>query len=875
MGVALGNATDNIINIDGTGGVTISSVVSGASRKLTKGGAGSGVLTLSGANTYSGDTTINTGTLALSGSGSIANSPNIVIGGGATFDVANLTTALTLASGQGLRATGTTTTGTINTSATKGLTTASNSPLQFTAFNGTNAPLTIAGAGTITLGAGNIVTVNTTSALTANDYTLISKGVSGTVGGTAPTSLTIGGSGLASGMAASLQITGGQLILHVAPIGTLQFSSATYSTAEGNSGSHNVTITVTRTGGSAGAVAVQYVTSDGTASAGSDYEPLSDGLVWADGDATDKTFTVTVNGDTTFEPNETVNLTLNSPSGGATLGAPNTAVLTITNDDAAPPPAVSVGDVSVAEPSTGITYAVFPVTLSAASALTTTVNFATSDGTATQPADYTSASGTLSFAPGETSKTVAVIVKADAVSDTPETFNLTLSSPSNATISDGTGVATITAPVGPGTVLISEFRLRGPGDPNAAPIDTDAPVIMRRTARKGGRPVADTGDSDEPNPSATPPVVIVGGGDGGGPSAPPFPPETDEFIEIYNNTDADIVVSDANPVTCALQVITVGPTTACGWALVDLQGSVSGNIPRFVIQTGTIIPARGHYLAASTGYSLGALATPDLTYSPPAYSGGEADYTGLALFKTADRAQFTAPNVFDAVGFDAVAAPFREGSGLLPPTGVTEDVQFSFARNQTSGRPSDTGDNRADFTLVATTPSLLLSGTATLGAPGPENTSGLVSRNEGFAVTIPPGVAASLRSNTTVTNGSLGTLSLRRRFTNNTGQSLSRLRFRVVNLTTYNSKQIFSNQAEVRLLDAQLTGLGGTGLLATTVETPPAQTSGGGVNSGLLVSGSLTLAQPLAAGQSVDVEFLLGVMHGGSYQFVVVVEGAQ
>ena len=533
-------------------------------------------------------------------------------------------------------------------------------------------------------------------------------------------------------------------------------------------------------------------------------------------------------------------------------------------------PAISVGDLSVAEPSSGVSHAVFPVTLSAASAQAVTVNFATADGTATQPGDYTSAGGTVIFDPGETSKTIAVVVKADALSDTPEDFGLNLSSPSNATVADGTGVATITAPVAAGTVLISEFRLRGPGTGNNEPADFDTPVVTLPSGRKLRRP-AKSAVEEEDGPSAPRPPTDDDDG-GGGTGAPPTAGETDEFVEIYNNTDADIVVTDANAVTCALQVITAGPADACGWALVDLQGSTS-NIPRFVIPAGTVIPARGHYLAAGTGYSLSGLAAPDQTYNPPAYSGGEADYTGLALFKTADRAQFTPANVFDAVGFDGVATPYREGSGL-PLFGVAEDVQHSFVRNQPSSLPSDTGDNRADFTLVATNPAQLLSGTATLGAPGPENGSGPVTRNSGFGVTTPPGILSSVRSLTPVTNGSLGTLSLRRRFTNNTGRSLNRLRFRVVQVTTYNNKQVFANQAEVRVLDAQLAGLGGTGLVATTVETPPAQGSGGGVNTGLVLSGSLTLPQPLAAGQSADVEFLLGVMRGGAYQFVVVVEGA-
>ncbi|MEQ1747120.1 MAG: hypothetical protein ABMA02_16945, partial [Saprospiraceae bacterium] len=69
MAVALGNATNNIINIDGSGGITISSIISGIGRNLTKGGSGAGVLELTGANTYSGTTTVSAGTLRLNRSG--------------------------------------------------------------------------------------------------------------------------------------------------------------------------------------------------------------------------------------------------------------------------------------------------------------------------------------------------------------------------------------------------------------------------------------------------------------------------------------------------------------------------------------------------------------------------------------------------------------------------------------------------------------------------------------------------------------------------------------------------------------------------------------------------------------------------------------
>jgi autotransporter-associated beta strand protein len=73
MGVALGNATDNVVVIDSTGGITISSVISGAGKSLTLTGAGTGILTLSGANTYTGPTSILDGQLILSLSGSLTS----------------------------------------------------------------------------------------------------------------------------------------------------------------------------------------------------------------------------------------------------------------------------------------------------------------------------------------------------------------------------------------------------------------------------------------------------------------------------------------------------------------------------------------------------------------------------------------------------------------------------------------------------------------------------------------------------------------------------------------------------------------------------------------------------------------------------------
>jgi hypothetical protein len=106
-------------------------------------------------------------------------------------------------------------------------------------------------------------------------------------------------------------------------------------------------------------------------------------------------------------------------------------------------PRLRIGDVTVAEGNTGTVAAAFTVTLSAASDQPVTVAYATGDGSATAGSDYQTTSGTLIFAPGETSKTITVPVIGDRLPEPTETFVVNLSSPTNATIADGQGVGTI------------------------------------------------------------------------------------------------------------------------------------------------------------------------------------------------------------------------------------------------------------------------------------------------------------------------------------------------------------------------------------------------------------------------------------------------
>jgi surface-anchored protein len=111
--------------------------------------------------------------------------------------------------------------------------------------------------------------------------------------------------------------------------GCLEFSTSNYTV---NEAAGTATITVSRGFGSDGPVTIDYATSDGTAQAGVDYTATSGTLSFADGE-TSKTFTIPIAVDGFVENNETINLTLSNPTGGAELGMPNTAVLTIIEDN--------------------------------------------------------------------------------------------------------------------------------------------------------------------------------------------------------------------------------------------------------------------------------------------------------------------------------------------------------------------------------------------------------------------------------------------------------------------------------------------------------------------------------------------------------------
>ena len=333
----------------------------------------------------------------------------------------------------------------------------------------------------------------------------------------------------------------------------------------------------------------------------------------------------------------------------------------------------------------------------------------------------------------------------------------------------------------------------------------------------------------------------------------------EEFIEFYNNTDQSITVCTADG--------------SNGWALVSAEGLV-----RFIIPNNTVIPARAHYLAVGSGYSLAGYAAGDLQYFPDT-----PDNLGLALFNTSSAINFTVSNRLDAVGFTTTAnGLYREGNGL--PTLTTTNGQYSFVRKLNSGFPQDTGDNAADFVFIAADGGNY-GVIAILGAPGPENLSSPIQRNAQLPVTVlDPAVGANVAPNrvrdTTAIgpNAAAGTLTMRRTITNNTSGAVTRLRVRIVDITTLNTPGYVpgGTQADMRALssaDTTVTLSNGTHVLVrgTTVEIPPQQPNGGGLNSSLGVF-AFSLSQPLAPGASTNVQFVLGVQQSGTFRFFVNVE---
>jgi hypothetical protein len=349
---------------------------------------------------------------------------------------------------------------------------------------------------------------------------------------------------------------------------------------------------------------------------------------------------------------------------------------------------------------------------------------------------------------------------------------------------------------------------------------------------------------------------------------------SDEYVELYNNTDSPITVAD-----------TAGGT---GYA-VAATNTTGTNSNRCTVPNGTIIPARGHFLctnSSASGYSLGGYAAGDATYTTGIVDGG-----GLAVFSTTTVASWGTNTRYDAVGFSGITGTilFTEGTALLPAGGIITGGEYAFVRNMSKasgGFPQDTDSNQSDFVFVSTTGGTFSTRASVLGSPGPENLASPIVRNNLTFTLLDPLVSSTSAPNrvrdtsagAVGPNSAFGTLTIRRSFTNNTAAPITRLRFRIVDFTTFNSPVVVGSQAQLRGLN------GGSSVVTvqavpttvegTTIETPPTQSSGGGVNSTYgrsVVSGTI-INTPIAPGQTVNVQFVLGVQVTGNYRFYVNLE---
>jgi hypothetical protein len=364
----------------------------------------------------------------------------------------------------------------------------------------------------------------------------------------------------------------------------------------------------------------------------------------------------------------------------------------------------------------------------------------------------------------------------------------------------------------------------------------------------------------------------------------------DEFVEIYN--------PNSSPFT-----VTTGDGSA-GYSLVASDGTA-----RFTIPSGTVIPAKGHYLGVnSVAYSLasypagnGTTATGDATYTTDI-----PDNAGIALFATSTPANFTLANRIDAVGSTSEANTlYREGAGY--PTLTPFSIDYSFHRSfcpgntpifgsalgcaaGSGGLPKDSNDNAADFVFVDTN-GISAGAGQRLGAPGPENLSSAIERNTAFSVLsldatqaagLPPNRVRDFTSDPP-NNSTFGTLDIRRRVVNNTGSAVTRLRFRIIDINTFPSPSGFADLRTRTSTAVVVSGINDAGTCSpapapcivtvqgTTLEQPPSQLNGGAFNSSQS-AGTVTLATPLAPGASVNVRFLVGLQQTGNFRFFLNVE---
>lgn len=364
----------------------------------------------------------------------------------------------------------------------------------------------------------------------------------------------------------------------------------------------------------------------------------------------------------------------------------------------------------------------------------------------------------------------------------------------------------------------------------------------------------------------------------------------DEFVELYNNTD--------------------GPLNLEGYRLLFGRSGVPD------IQTfygDFVVPARGHFLFASSDFSLCSYSV-GINYGGQCSPGARPDEGGEKTVLKGSQAlpnnsrkslNTNAPNsvndeaysylqrdqsvtlalptgrigLIDSVAFTGNFIDYREGTPLSPAgiQGGTGTPQYSFVRrNDAMGRPIDTNDNRNDFVLVSNTGADVASaGIPTiLGMPSPQGIGAPITTNGMAGSYIDPVVGSAAAPNRVrIGSGNSGSLKIRRRLTNNTGRTIHNVRLTIYDITTLGTPVAIAPQADLRAVtstdESAQTSFGPVALRGTTLELGNMQSAGGGFNSSYSV---LLPAGGLAPGASVDLQFQLNVVLNGRFRFFVNVD---
>lgn len=257
-------------------------------------------------------------------------------------------------------------------------------------------------------------------------------------------------------------------------------------------------LTVTLSAKATADVTAAYAATDGTAKNGTDYA-LAPGTVTIPAGQLSATIPFTVKAGTS---GGTFTVTLSGPSSNATLD-PTASNATVTVVHGA---ALSISDTSATEKSGSATVT---VTLVGAPTTPVTVAYTTADGTATQPADYTKTSGTLTFAVGDTTKTIAIPIASDSLIEGSETFVVKLSSPTNAVLAQSQATVTIldssaTVSSGSGSIDFGGQNLNGLNVPVAHGTGTPSGIqngSSGGSSRSGGGPSTSGGGNTTQNGS--------------------------------------------------------------------------------------------------------------------------------------------------------------------------------------------------------------------------------------------------------------------------------------------------------------------------------------------------------------------------------------